>query len=253
MRLRHLQGMSTLALDQLQWRVRLMTVRRRGQRRIALASFPRSGNTWFRFLLESATGELTGVAKGHDPREARVLPRAQEGLVIKTHRRDAHRYTHAIHLVRNPFDVADSFYDWRASLGWPGKHGEETWDDFVKRIIAMWRQHTRHWLSAGTTSYLVRYEDCLKDPLNQFGSLLQWLERPVSPEALAAAIEASSFERLKQRQSAESAVGDRFFRRGTAAKGIDRFTPEQRRWVLNYLEAELEKCRYTDLLEQARA
>jgi hypothetical protein len=43
---------------------------------------------WFRFLLEAATGEATGIA-GDKP--ARVLQRGADGIVIKTHRRDSHR------------------------------------------------------------------------------------------------------------------------------------------------------------------
>src|SRR5687768_14503745 len=84
------------AFDRLQWRVRLTNVRRRGEQRVALASFPRSGNTWLRFFLEAATGELTGNASDG---EQRVLQRAKDGVAIKTHRRDSYRYTHAIHLV----------------------------------------------------------------------------------------------------------------------------------------------------------
>src|SRR5687768_1117494 len=88
-------------VKRVEWRLRLINLRLLGKRRVALASFPRSGNTWFRFLLESATGELTGNTSQH----ARILPRGNDGLVIKTHQRDSHRYTHGIHLVRNPFDV----------------------------------------------------------------------------------------------------------------------------------------------------
>ena len=32
-------------------------------------------------------------------------------VAIKTHALDSYRYTHAIHLVRSPFDVLDSFDD----------------------------------------------------------------------------------------------------------------------------------------------
>ncbi|HUE87972.1 MAG TPA: sulfotransferase domain-containing protein [Vicinamibacterales bacterium] len=235
------------ALDRLQWRVRLNAIKRRGKQRVALASFPRSGNTWLRFMLEAATGELTGNASD---REARVLHRAKDGLVIKTHRRDSYRYTHAIHLVRSPFDVADSFFDWKRSLGWTGKHGEESWDEFVRRIIPLWTLHTRHWLDTRTPTFLIRYEDCLREPAPQFRALLAWLDRPVSDETLHAAIDATSFEQLKRKQSAESPVGGKFFRRGAAAKGIERFSPEQRQWVLAQARRELEQSGYERLVNE---
>lgn len=233
-------------VDRLCWGVRLR-ITRAGQDRVALASFPRSGNTWLRFVLEAATGELTGNAS---EQTARVLPRGKDGIVIKTHRRDAHRYTRAIHLVRNPFDVVDSFYDWRVSLGWRGRRGEESWDDFLRRIVPLWALHTRHWLDSSTPTVLVRYEDCLQEPAQQFDSILRWLNRPVTADKLRSAIEATSFKELKRKQSAESEVAGKFFRRGTAAKGIERFSREQRQWVLDHAGRELERCGYRRLVEE---
>jgi hypothetical protein len=234
-------------VDRVEWRLRLMKLRLQGQRRVALASFPRSGNTWFRFLLESATGELTGTA---GKREGRMLPRANDGLVIKTHQSDSHRYTHGIHLVRNPFDVMDSYYDWKASCGWQWKYGEMDWDGFVKLMVPLWCAHTRHWFDAGPSTFRIRYEDCLKEPIGQFGALLEWLGRPVQSEALRAAVESTSFERLKRAQVTESAVADKFFRRGSAGKGIQRFSQEQRQWVASIARVELERCGYAALVDQ---
>jgi len=229
-------------LDRIQWKLRLAQFRSRGEKRVALASFPRSGNTWFRFLLEHATGEQTGNVSRQT---ARVLPRGSEGIVIKTHRRDSHRYTHAIHLVRDPFDAIDSFFDWKASLGWTWKYGEVSWDDFVRLMVPRWGEHTRHWLAARPDTYRVRYEDCIQDPFVQFKELLEWLGRPVADEHLRAAIEETSFDRLKQRQAVESAVGARFFRRGKAARGMERFTREQRQLVERVAGRELEACGYS--------
>ncbi len=233
------------ALERLRWRARLYVLTRQGGRRVALASFPRSGNTWFRFLLEAATGEATGIASD---KPARVLQRGADGIVIKTHRRDSHRYTHAIHLVRNPFDVIDSFFDWRASLGWDWKHGELSWDEFVTLTVPMWKRHTQHWLRATSQTYRIRYEDCVREPAEQFGALLEWLGQPVTPQQLADAIERTSFDRLKQQQSHASPVGERFFRRGRAEKGIERFSESQRGFLLDSLQGELQRTGYGHLL-----
>lgn len=229
------------ALEHVRWRARLFLLSQRGGRRVALASFPRSGNTWFRFLLENATGEHTGNASS---KPSRILPRSGDGIVIKTHRKDSFRYTHAIHLVRNPFDVIDSFYDWKASLGWEWKYGELSWDDFVQLTLPLWRAHTRHWLDARPARFLVRYEDCVRDPVGQFGALLTWLGRPVSEEQLREAVERTSFDRLRKQQAEVSAVGERFFRRGRAQKGIERFSDAQRAYVLDFAARELARCGY---------
>ena len=52
-------------------------------RRVALASYPRTGSTWARFLVERATGRPTGTnCVGYNG----VLERAPTGVVVKTHR-----------------------------------------------------------------------------------------------------------------------------------------------------------------------
>jgi hypothetical protein len=232
--------------NKLRWRFQLFLLSQQGKRRVALASFPRSGNTWFRFLLENATGEMTGNA-GNRP--TRILPRTGDGIVIKTHQSDSFRYTHAIHLVRNPFDVIDSYYDWKASLGWKWKYGELAWDDFVRLTAPKWRTHTRHWLKAHKKSYLIRYEDCVREPVEQFGRLLDWLERPMPDDQLRRAIEQCSFERLKRQQTQRSALGSSFFRRGQSGRGLERFTPDQRAWVTNLTARELQRCGYHSLLD----
>ena len=76
------------------------------------------------------------------------------------------------------------------------------------------------------------------------------LNRPVPAETLRSAIDATSFKELKRKQSAESDVAGKFFRRGTAAKGIERFSREQRQWVLAHAGRELERCGYARLAEE---
>jgi hypothetical protein len=233
------------SLDRLLWRVRLATVRRRGGVRMALASFPRSGNTWFRFLIEHATGEHTGIAAGRRP--GRILPREEDGVVIKTHRRDSHRYTHVIHLVRNPFDAFDSFYDWKAATGWDWKYGDVSWDDFVRIMAPRWRDHTRHWLRAPASRYLIRYEDCHRDPFVEFTRLCEWMDRPIPPEKLREAIAAASFDRLRSTQSEVTPIASQFFRRGQVNRGAQRFSEAQRKWVVRVCRDELQACGYLEL------
>jgi hypothetical protein len=77
-----------------------------------------------------------------------------------------------------------------------------------------------------------------------------WLDRPVSDETLEMVIQSTSFVELKRKQSAESPIAGKFFRRGTAAKGIERFSLEQRRWVFGRARRELEQCGYERLFEE---
>ena len=204
--------------DEVGWGVRIAWLKNRKQKRMALASFPRSGNTWFRLFLESATDRPTGNARRgpdglSDPVEVLVRSGRHDAMednpadvAIKTHALDSYRYTHAIHLVRSPFDVLDSFYDWKRSSGWQWRHGEVAWEPFVKLIAHKWRDHTRHWLDARCTTYRIRYEDCRRDPVTNFADLLGWMGIDIPRSLLAQAVEATAFEKLKKTQIGSSAV-----------------------------------------------
>ena len=78
--------------------------------RTALASFPGSGNTWLRTLLEQLTGIFTGSEDRCD-RVLRASGHLGEGittndvLAIKTHFAKDNGYGKAIVLVRDPFDA----------------------------------------------------------------------------------------------------------------------------------------------------
>ena len=89
---------------------------------IALASFPGSGNSWVRQLLESATGIYTG-ALYCDPAYVRAGMigegvSTQNVIAIKTHEIPAKakkRLNHdkAIYIVRSPFAAILAFYNWQ--------------------------------------------------------------------------------------------------------------------------------------------
>lgn len=256
---------SRKAADELAWALQVAWLKRRGLRRMALASFPRSGNTWFRLFLEAATSRTTGNARRdeaaiEDPVERLVRSEREAGLegleddiAIKTHGPDSYRYTHAIHLVRSPFDVLDSFYDWKAAANWEWKHGPVEWEPFVEIVGPRWRDHTRHWLDSRCETYRVRYEDCRLDPVSSFGSLLRWIGVEVPEAVLAQAIEATSFNNLKEASTGEPSVRGKFFRRGQVDKGLDRFSPAQQRWMVRLARRELLDCGYGDLVARIEA
>jgi hypothetical protein len=256
---------SQKAAGGLAWAMQVAWLKRRGLRRMALASFPRSGNTWFRLFLEASTCRTTGNARRdqaaiEDPVERLVRSEREAGvegleddIAIKTHGLDSHRYTHAIHLVRSPFDVLDSFYDWKAAGNWEWKHGPLEWEPFVEIVGPMWREHTRHWLDSRCKTYRVRYEDCRLDPVSSFGSLLSWMGVKVSEAELAQAIEATAFNNLKESSTGEPSVRGKFFRRGQVGRGLDRFSPAQQRWMVRLARRELLDCGYKDLVARIEA
>jgi hypothetical protein len=211
----------------------------RGEQRTALASFPRSGNTWLRRLLEEATGQTCGTIYEAET----ILPAPDTGLAIKTHMRDAHRYTRAIHLVRHPLDAIESYYYWKRDC-WGGK--DMSWERFVDQRSAAWVGHTRYWMDVPYDVVRLRYEDLLADPCEPLRALTQWLGLEISARTIRAAVETCSFERLKKEGSSRGQP--QFFRRGTAGDAIASYSEEQLAMLRPRLASLLAELGYDDSL-----
>ena len=184
--------------------------------RTALASFPRSGNTWMRALIERATGEQTGSVYGEGDK---VMQRDEDGIVIKTHQRDAWRYGRVIHLVRNPFDAVESLYHFYQRSG-----DTLSWDDHVQKWGRKWGVNTRYWLNVDTPTLRFRYEDLYHNPENTLKRVLDWLEVKTPDVAVTNAVEACRLERLKKKAPEQ---GKHYFRRGGIGKSLSEYSEKQ--------------------------
>jgi uncharacterized protein (DUF2384 family) len=205
--------------------------------RIALASFPRSGNTWLRDLIEATTGEKTGSIYWED-----IGRRTPRGIVIKTHMRDSAVYHRAVHLVRHPFDAIDSFYHYRRQIA--GRDGL-AWDKHVVFASRWWCAHTKHWLTTRRPTHLMTYEKLKSDPVDEMDRLLQWLDRPTDREAITKAVDDCQINRLREKhRPLKGDRTDKFFRHGKVGKGAEAFSPEEKRIVKSLADPWLKRLGY---------
>jgi hypothetical protein len=86
-----------------------------------VVSYPRSGNTWTRFLIanliypEKNVG-FTNIEKlipDTSSQSNRALKSTPRPRIIKSHEYFDHRYRKVIYIVRDPRDVALSYYDFQ--------------------------------------------------------------------------------------------------------------------------------------------
>ena len=128
---------------------------------VALASFPGSGNTWVRGLLQAATGVCTGAIYCDTTLRKSGFPgeslRSGKILVVKTHqtdprwtgvyyppgtvdkyfekRADIPLYSSAIFIIRNPFHALVAEWSRQMSVNMSGNHiisvGEEYYSEYV--------------------------------------------------------------------------------------------------------------------------
>lgn len=150
---------------------------------IFLVSYPRSGNTWMRFLIGQARSKR---ALNFNSLELKVpdiyqnsdweMVGAPRPRVLKSHELYDKRYPKIIYLVRDPRDVAISYYYWRKKTGTFEKRGvyptleEYLYYHFSDQEFNFigWLDHVDSWLGnsslLGDKLFVIRYEDLEKQP-----------------------------------------------------------------------------------------
>ncbi|XP_044763477.1 WSCD family member AAEL009094 [Coccinella septempunctata] len=171
---------------------------------VALASFPGSGNTWVRYLLQQATGILTGsvyrdysLLKNGFPAENVVNGSV---LLVKTHEFGPNAkkiYSKAILLVRSPTSAIQAEFN-RQSGGHVGfaspirykRNRGKYWEQFVYDKLQMWKLTNLDWLYNFTgPTHVIFYEQLVDNLENNLRSMLNFLEVPISEELFKCALE----------------------------------------------------------------
>lgn len=182
---------------------------------VFLTSYPRSGNTWTRFLVGNLVHpnepvtflnveRLVPDMYKHSDRTLRSLPRPR---ILKSHEPFDPRYRKIIYVVRDPRDVAVSNYHWemkQRSMGdsYPVETFVGRWMEPVYWArLGSWGDHVTSWLSTrqGKEGFLLlRYEDMLANPERELAKVAGLLGINPLPERLARAAELSSAERMRR-------------------------------------------------------
>ena len=183
-----------------------------------IASYPRSGNTWARFLIANLMhperpvtfANLETIIPDATALSSRELKRVPRPRLIKTHEYFEPRYRKVIYLVRDPRDVALSLYNFRrkyCSVDDSYPIEQYVAERFLPGDLDVsWGEHVGSWLGTRMNHpgfLLVRYEDLLQDPTRGLCRLASFLGIAENPEALTQAIERSSANRLRQLEKVE--------------------------------------------------
>jgi hypothetical protein len=186
-----------------------------------IVSYPRSGNTWTRFLIanlvhpeEPATfaniERLVPDSEAQSSRYFKSLPRPR---LIKSHQYFDPRYKKVIYIVRDPRDVALSYYDFQRKYrqiedGYPLS---QYVDDFVGGRLSSadwgtWGENVGSWVSARQKHagfLLLRYEDMMADTARELAKIAALLGIAPDPEALTNAINLSSADRMRSLEKSQ--------------------------------------------------
>lgn len=211
-----------------------------------IASYPKSGNTWMRFMLASyltrqpmssvqvqPLNELIPVVGG-GVFSSETLPDRPGPLLVKTHSipsapalaPHAASTRKAIYLLRNPRDVILSLTNARALRG---ASGADIARDFIANrgmplagteydAWSTWPGNVRAWTTPGAARehlprvdvLTLRYEDLRADPESTLHKVLEFLElgEPIDPEYVALAVSSTSIDRMHELWTEEKFTDD---------------------------------------------
>jgi hypothetical protein len=186
---------------------------------IFLVSFPKSGNTWTRFLLanlrfpnEPATwtniNRLIPDPTGTPKKEFDRMPRPR---IIKSHECFDPRYPRVVYIVRDPRDVVVSQYHYHRKIR--KIEDDSPIEKFVTRFLAgetcphgSWGQNVSTWLytSEGNSRFLLlRYEDLVADTARELAKVAAFLRLDVGPQQISQAVERSSADQMRKLEKAQ--------------------------------------------------
>jgi hypothetical protein len=186
-----------------------------------IVSYPRSGNTWTRFLLANllfagqpvSFANIEKLIPDAEAQSSRYLKRLPGPRIIKSHQYFDHRYPKVLYIVRDPRDVALSYYDFSRKY----RHIEDSYPleryigDFVTGHLisagwGTWGENVGTWVAArnGRPNFLlVRYEDLKTDTETELAKVARFFGMSASPEKLRQAIESSSADHLRELEKKE--------------------------------------------------
>lgn len=187
-----------------------------------IVSYPRSGNTWLSFMLtnlthpEEETTFLNLDLRCPDihQRSNRYLLSVPRPRLLKSHEPFDGRYRRTVYLVRDPRDVAVSYYRFLAKT----RTIEESLplSEFIDGFLdgkwdadrGTWAEHVGSWLGARRSDdslLLLRYEDLHAEPEREVARVADFFEIPNSPEACERVVGLARPERMRMLEASEAA------------------------------------------------
>jgi len=181
---------------------------------VFIVSYPKSGNTWTRFLIANLLHPKEPVNFGNIDRlipelaglTKRQLERVPRPRIMKSHEYFDARFRKVIYIVRDPRDVVVSqfhFFRKRRRIA-----DDYSIEQFVSRFVAgatsdygSWSDNVASWLATRQNSpsfLLLRYEDMLARTGEELTRVASFLGVRATPDLLAQAVERCSADQMRK-------------------------------------------------------
>lgn len=235
---------------------------------IFLVSYPKSGNTWLRFLIGNYISgnqcdfnniNLIIPDIHRNPEQCLCIqyPRFIKSHFPFSHHLMTHKYQKVIYLVRDGRDVAVSYYH---HLTRNGKiAGEASFQDYnlifhqgVIDNFSNWSNHVNFWLDYSQAEILlIKYEDMKSQPDVVLEKVLKFSGIKIDPEKIKKSIYASDFKNMRKKdKDRKSLLGHTidpsmpFVREGVSGVWRNMFTDELHDLFLHIHGSALKRMSY---------
>ena len=187
-----------------------------------IVSYPRSGNTWTRFLVANLVhpdqqvtfNNIESLIPDCEAMSSRYMKRAPRPRIIKSHEYFDPRYKKVIYIVRDPRDVALSYYDFSRKY----RQIEDSYplDNYVSDFVhgrltssdwGTWGENVASWVHTrnGQPGFLLlKYEDMQVDAARELAKVACFLGIEPAPDRIATAVERSSADRMRGMEKTQS-------------------------------------------------
>lgn len=187
---------------------------------IFIVSFPKSGNTWTRFLLGNLICQEEQIDFANIEKRVpdihilnlKEMRKISQPTIFKSHECFNQRYKKVIYIVRDPRDVTVSYYHYQIKIG----AIDESYpiskfiDLFINGDIGKfgsWGENVGSWLGAldgDPKFHLVRYEDMIENAVHELKGIAVFLGIDTSHDIITRAVELSDFKRMQELEKQQS-------------------------------------------------
>lgn len=180
---------------------------------IFIVSYPKSGNTWTKFLIANLISitdvnfnNIDTIIPNIYRNKDKELIKKKQPRFLKSHEYFNPKYKKVIYIARDPRDVAVSYYYYSIKLKFIEK--DVKLHDFVAKFLngnvdcfGSWQENVGSWLGAREKNenfLFLKYEDMLSNTLGELNKISDFLSMNKSIQELNECVEKSSFENMRK-------------------------------------------------------
>jgi len=186
---------------------------------VFIVSYPRSGNTWIRFLLGSIIYNKKvnwDTMENYIPdiyrNTAYQLNKIKSPRYLKSHSCYDAKYPKVIYIVRDVRNVFKSYYRFKSKMSNYSKSISEFFDDFVNGTLddfGSWDENVKTWINnkhkVKNGFLFLKYEDLRTNTITEIKTIMSFLNLDRADKDIIDAINWSSLDNMKK---LEKSVGN---------------------------------------------